>query len=362
MRMCVARMTAKLFLGEPACRNREWLKLSINFSIELFACAFILRKVPKFLHPMVAPLFPLRWRVASTLERSRVIVGPLMERHRDCVQRRIAGEKVEEEDTLLNWMMDNGTEEENRLEQMASRQTILTLASIHTTSMAVSNLLFDLCANPQWFPVLREEIAVIERDLGKLGERPGIGAKQWLPRLEKLDSALIESLRLSPPLLRTLFSFVCDVSPADMRTVGNQRQVLVPITLKDGTHIPAGTRIACAKADVVYNNPAEFRIFDPMRSYRKRYETGELNKHLAGMLEKEYQHFGYGRQACPGRFFAIGEVKMMMVKLLDEFEFKFPPGKGRPNIFHADEFAFLNPFAKLMIRKRRVACDKCGRC
>jgi cytochrome P450 len=205
--MCVARMTAKLFLGEPACRNREWLRLSINFSIELFACAMVLRKIPKLLHPIIAPVLPLRWRIRSTLKRSEKIVGPLMDRHRDCVRRRNAGEKVEEEDTLLNWMMDNGTKEENQLDQMAHRQTILTLASIHTTSMTVSNLLFDLCANPEWFPVLREEIAEIEKDLGRLGERPGIGAEQWLPRLEKMDSALIESLRLSPPLLRT-YSFV----------------------------------------------------------------------------------------------------------------------------------------------------------
>jgi cytochrome P450 len=99
-----------------------------------------------------------------------------------------------------------------------------------------------------------------------------------------------------------------------------------------------------------------------MRSYRKRYETGEVNKHLAGMPEKDYLHFGYGRQACPGRHFAIGEVKMMMIRLLDEFEFKFPEGKGRPKIFHADEFAFLNPMSKLMMRRRRVRCEKCGRC
>lgn len=203
LRMCVARMSAKIFLGEPACRNLEWLRLSIDFSIDLFACAFLLRKVPSFLHPIVAPILPLRWRVARHLKRAQVTIGPLMERHRECMRRREAGEEVEEEDTLLNWMMDNGTETENRLEEMASRQTILTLASIHTTSMAVSNLLFDLCANPEWFTVLREEISEIEKDLGKLGERPEVGAKQWLPRLEKMDSAFVESLRLNPPLLRT---------------------------------------------------------------------------------------------------------------------------------------------------------------
>jgi cytochrome P450 len=200
--MCVARMTARLFLGRPACRDLDWLSLSINFSIDFFACAFVIRKIPKWLHPILAPMLPLRWRVAEALRTSTAIVGPLAKRHLAVMERRAAGEKVEEEDTLLNWMIDNCTEVQNSVEDHAAQQAMLTLASIHTTSAAVANLLFDICAHPEWFAVLREEIEEIEQDLGKFGERPGIGTAQWLPRLEKLDSAMAESLRRSPPLLR----------------------------------------------------------------------------------------------------------------------------------------------------------------
>jgi cytochrome P450 len=206
--MSVARMTARLFLGRPACRDLEWLNLSINFSIEFFACAFVIRKIPKRLHSILAPILPLRWRVATALKKSTAIVGPLAERHLDINERRAAGESVEEEDNLLNWMIDNCTEVQNSVEDHAARQAIVTLASIHTTSGAVANLLFDLCAHPAWFKVLREEIDEIEKDLGKFGQRPGVGTKQWLPRLEKLDSAMAESLRRSPPLLRTCTEIV----------------------------------------------------------------------------------------------------------------------------------------------------------
>lgn len=205
MRMCVARMSAKIFLGHPACRDMEWLNLSIDFSIDLFTCAFLFRMFPPFLHPIVCPLLPPRWKIAHNLRKARRIIGPLMEKHRVCLKAKAAGETgphVEEDDTLLNWMMDNGTEKENRLDEMATRQSILTLASIHTTSMGVANILFDLCAHPEYFAVLREEIAEVEKDLGKLGERPGIGAKHWLPRLEKMDSFFLESQRFNPPILR----------------------------------------------------------------------------------------------------------------------------------------------------------------
>jgi cytochrome P450 len=91
-----------------------------------------------------------------------------------------------------------------------------------------------------------------------------------------------------------------------------------------------------------------------MRSYRKRHETGELNKHWAALPEKEYMKFGFGRQACPGRHFAVGAVKIVMVRLLSEFEFKFPKDKGRPKTFTMDEYCFVDPTSKLMIRKRRA--------
>jgi cytochrome P450 len=56
------------------------------------------------------------------------------------------------------WMLNNAKEDEAILAKMASRQLILTLASIHATSMAVSHALYDLCAHPEWFEPLRREI------------------------------------------------------------------------------------------------------------------------------------------------------------------------------------------------------------
>ena len=202
MRMLVARMSAKVFMGYPACRDEEWLRLSIDFSLDMFTAAFTLRMFPPWTHPIVAHLIPARYKIKSNLRTAQRILAPLMDKHNDAIRRRQAGEHVEEEDTLLNWMMDNGTEAEKRVDNMSTRQAILTLASIHTTSMTVTNILFDLCAHPEWFPVLREEIDDITQKLGPIGSGPDSGSKQWLPRLEKLDSFFIESQRVNPPILR----------------------------------------------------------------------------------------------------------------------------------------------------------------
>jgi ent-kaurene oxidase len=143
--------------------------------------------------------------------------------------------------------------------------------------------------------------------------------------------------------------------------VAPQRLAIVPITLKDGTHIPAGTRLACANADILDQSIPDPEVFDPMRSYRKRHQSGELNKYQAGQTERNNLHFGYGKQACPGRHFAVGEIKMIMAKILMEFEFKYPQGKSRPRNFYADENVFPDPRARLLMRKRKMPCEMCGR-
>ena len=107
------------------------------------------------------------------------------------------------QDTLLGWMVDNGDEKETSISEMAARQCVLTLASIHTTSMSVSNMLFDLCAHPEWFSVLTGEIDEAVAKYGMLGSDAGMNPKQWLQTLEKMDSFFVESQRINPPILRT---------------------------------------------------------------------------------------------------------------------------------------------------------------
>ena len=102
-------------------------------------------------------------------------------------------------------MMDNGNEMETRLGEMAFRQCFLTLASIHTTSVSVSTVLFDLCDHPEWFPVLREEIEEVTAKYGPIGEHPGMTSRQWIAKLMKMDSFIIEMQRTNPQILRAFF-------------------------------------------------------------------------------------------------------------------------------------------------------------
>lgn len=37
-------------------------------------------------------------------------------------------------------------------------------------------------------------------------------------------------------------------------------------------------------------------------------------------------HFGYGRHACPGRFFAANEIKLILARILVDYDIRMPDG------------------------------------
>ena len=78
------------------------------------------------------------------------------------------------------------------------------------------------------------------------------------------------------------------------------------------------------------------------------------NKHAMAVPDKERLVFGHGKQACPGRFFAVNEMKMILARFLIGYEFKYPEGKSRPRNFFLEEYIIPDPRAKLMMRNRTL--------
>lgn len=127
--------------------------------------------------------------------------------------------------------------------------------------------------------------------------------------------------------------------------------------MKDGTVIPKGAKITWAAHNHMHDPSvtADPTIFDPLRSYRKRHSSPELmNKYLASTASLDSLAFGYGGQACPGRWFSVGEVKLILVKLLSEYDVKFTPGRTtRPLNLFAGENSFPDPSVNVMIKSRK---------
>ncbi|KAI0409332.1 cytochrome P450 monooxygenase [Xylaria palmicola] len=336
----VARISARVFLGRDNCRNEEWLSTSIHYTENVFMTVMTLRMFPSSLHAPIARCLPSWWRLRSNLATAKRIISPIIRERRDAQER--AGGAYEKPEDLLQWMMDAAqTDFERNPDSLAHIQLLLSLASIHTTTMAVSHAIYDMCAHPEYFEPLRAELK------WALSEDQGWG-KTTLGKLKKLDSFVKESQRMNPP-----------------SQLAFNRIVREPMQLKDGTKLPVGTHFSIA-SDAVLHDPqylpggGDPEAFDGFRYSRLREEEANASRYQFAMTEDSSLHFGHGKFACPGRFFASNEIKMILGHLLLRYDVEYPAGQGRPQNLNADENLYPDPVARILIRKRRSEDEVVG--
>lgn len=121
------------------------------------------------------------------------------------------------------------------------------------------------------------------------------------------------------------------------------RDICQDLTLSDGLFLPKGTFVVANGYQITHDpdilqSESDPDAFDGLRYYnmRKRLsKNGMEDKEVAGKhqfvsISNSSLMFGYGKHACPGRFFAGNEIKLILAKLLVHFDFKLPAGeKGR---------------------------------
>lgn len=200
----VAGLSSRTFVGLPLCRDPEWVAANITFTIDVMRAVNAITAWHPFLRPIVSPFLPalrsLRAYRKLGSEKMKPQVMSIMQKlkTRTAEKLPIAGSHEEEGDfNLVRWIFNHYKDIDSITPTEVGRwQMMVSFAAIHTTTMALSHMLFDLAAHPQYIAELREEIeAVIEeenypdRTLRKTG----------MSKLKKLDSFMKESQRLSPP-------------------------------------------------------------------------------------------------------------------------------------------------------------------
>lgn len=91
--------------------------------------------------------------------------------------------------------------------------------------------------------------------------------------------------------------------------------------------------------------------FDPYRFVKMR-QTGDDRKAHLVSTSTEHLGFGHGIHACPGRFFAANEIKILLCHLLLKYDWKLPEGcKPQPSF---SGFKLLGDFSSDMLVRRRT--------
>ncbi|KAJ7503871.1 cytochrome P450 [Mycena galericulata] len=329
----IARTSNRLFVGLPLCKNQEYLDLAVNYTVSVFVRGSIIGLLPGFLKPILAPLISTR---KSSLRHALKFLGPIID------------ERLEKEteygrdwpgrpNDLVSWLLDVAEGEERTTPALALRVLATNMAAIHTTSMALTSMLFDLTTYPEHILPMREEA---ERVVAEQG-----WSKASLANMHKIDSFIRESQRLGT------------------RPVTMVRKVLPKegFTFSDGMKIPHGAFLS-VPSNPVHHDLANYDrpdVFDGFRFSRLREENKGQGDADGGIFNRymvttglNYLAFGHGRHSCPGRFFAATELKAILAHILINYDVKAEVDGVRP----PDQFFGMqrmqNSQGKIFIRRR----------
>lgn len=192
-----ARLSGRAFLGPTLCRNESWLNVSINYTIDSFFAVRALRTWPPLLRPLVHRFLPQMRTVRAQVAAARRIIGAEVASRRAArFAAEVAGAPLKSTDAI-GWFDDVAGD---RVYDIVQEQMMLSVAAIHTTSVTLMALLYDLAERPETVAAVREEVVRVLRE-------DGGWARGSLFKMRLLDSCMKESQRLHSIAARKLYAF-----------------------------------------------------------------------------------------------------------------------------------------------------------
>lgn len=294
VRSIVCRINNRAFVGLPLCRDPDWIDLNIQLTVAIAKEGFLLMWLPKFIMPLAARWLTRRTESINRAARHLEITIGDRQRH----MKEYGKEWTDKPDDLLQWCMDEGRE--SSVDQLTVRMMAINFAAIHTTSNGFAQALFFLATDPQYAEVLREEVETVVKIHG--------WTKEALTHMRKVDSFLKEVQRFEGPAI-----------------LGVPRKALQDVKLSDGTVIPKGAFAAIPTYAIhhdqdIYEHPD---VFDPLRFVRLQdARQGPESRFQLVAVSRDSLAFGFGKSACPGRFFAAAVMKSMLAHVVVEYDVK----------------------------------------
>lgn len=323
----VARLTARTFVGEPLCRNEDWLRTTTMYTIDAAKAAAALSHIPPVLRYIVRNFQAQAKGMPKYLADTRRMINPIVEERRKA---KSLDPDFKQPNDTLQFIMDNMVDGYD----IAHNQLAVSFAAVLTVSITLTHILLNLASRPELIKELRAELAEVDAQ----DNLPW--TKQRLQLLRKMDSVLKESQRLFPVSLVTC-----------------TRVCISDFTLPTGQLLPKGTHIGvatvCASVDPVnFEDPL---TFDGLRFYKLRQLEENKNGFQYVSTAVNQLDFGLGDHTCPGRFYANYELKIMLSKILKLWDFKFPEGiSTRQKDMNVGIISRPNATASLMFRRRVV--------
>ncbi|PYI32539.1 putative cytochrome P450 [Aspergillus indologenus CBS 114.80] len=330
----VTRVANRVFAGPDICRNEAFLHHSRQYSEGVARAGIIIRLLPRWLRPLLAPLITYPNR-----KNLQICVDICMPAVQDRLQQTLVHDPAWEAPVDgLQWLLEECVKRDDPREidprLITQRLLMLNFVAIETMAMSITHTVIDLYSAPDcaaFVARLREEC-----------ERPHSQPDQWtkagLDHLVRVDSTIRESMRVS-----------------DLSYIAVPRMVApaAGLDFDPGLHLPRGVRV-CVPAHAIHRDPLNYA--DPLTFHPFRFcdsediAASDRKKALSiATTTDAFLVFGHGRHACPGRFFAAQTMKLMLAYLVRHYDVE-PIDHGPEKEV---QVGTARPSAQLCLRVRR---------
>ncbi|KAH6665546.1 cytochrome P450 [Halenospora varia] len=292
-----------IFWGEALWAEPDFQDAARRFPAQYFKFGEIVQHVPNFAVPLV------KAAVTRGNKYRNILIKHLLPIVREQMTEAKATPKSEENLPFINFIQYTVLMTQGK-PYWTPERIILLLESLwraggHSVPMTLAHIVNSLCQYPEYIQPIREEI----------DQQP------------EMNFNTLENL----PLLNSFIKEVIRTKPLD--SASTRRKALQSYTFKDGPHVPAGN-LVCIPSYSIMNDAALYpnpHVFDGFR-FTTSPPSGkpgkidgdqdEVKMKKVTDVELNFPFWGYGKEACPGRFFASFEMKSVIALLVSRYDFK----------------------------------------
>ncbi|KAF7588833.1 hypothetical protein BBP40_005187 [Aspergillus hancockii] len=325
-RNIIGRLSALIFYGKELRDNEEWLDVTDEYAYMGFMAARELRLWPQALRPFVQWLLPCCRRLRALARKTRGLVRPVLTaRRKEKAWCEAQGKDLPEYHDAIEFMERAA---KGRPYDAAMGPVLFSVNALHTTTDLLTQVLLDLSDQPALINALRQEVLTV------MPHRNG-WKSSTLENLKLLDSVIKESLRLKPS-----------------ESILMRRYAMRDVALSDGSQIRKGTVLGISTFQM--RDPEIYTKPDTYNGYRffEMRKIPELEKKCP-LVATSPAHlgFGHGIHACPGRFLAAIQIKIVMCHIIMKYDIR-PAGAAKAKVHVHGIDLISDPEAEILVRKR----------
>lgn len=202
--------------------------------------------------------------------------------------------------------------------KISMRILALTSMFVFAIGWVFAHALLDIYCSPS-----RDEVVgTLEAECRHISaENDGLSTKEAVDSLYNLDSAVRESMRFHDVMVHLL---PLDVIAGDPIDLGEGRQITSRSKIR--TVFPAQM---IHMDPAVYPNAGAFDAFRFSRGFDGSQKVNPAKRELMTTVSTSFLPFGYGRHACPGRWFVAHMVKQALAHALVHYDVEVTKKPGK---------------------------------